>query len=101
MLILIMLENISSGKIRWKKKYSSYINENSLFYDKEIAIYKGPTLVNYKILLSNLDGLINIIDANNGKQISSLKIDKLALPPIPSDKKIFFLTASGKLLAYK
>ena len=93
--------DIVSGKLRWKKKYSSYINENSLFSDKEIAIYKGPTLVNYKILLSNLDGLINILDANNGKEISNLKIDKLALPPIPADKKIFFLTASGKLLAYK
>ena len=98
---LLAAIDIVSGKLRWKKKYSSYINENSLFSDKEIAIYKGPTLVNYKILLSNLDGLINILDANNGKEISSLKIDKLALPPIPADKKIFFLTASGKLLAYK
>ena len=98
---LLAAIDIASGKLRWKKKYSSYINENSLFFDKEIAIYKGPTLVNYKILLSNLDGLINILDANNGKEISSLKIDKLALPPIPADKKIFFLTASGKLLAYK
>ena len=98
---LLAAIDIVSGKLRWKKKYSSYINENSLFSDKEIAIYKGPTLVNYKILLSNLDGLINILDANNGKEISNLKIDKLALPPIPADKKIFFLTASGKLLAYK
>ena len=72
-----------------------------LLYNKEIAIYKGPTLVNYKILLSSLDGLINIIDANNGKQISSLKIDKLALSPIPADKKIFFITTNGRLLAYK
>ena len=98
---LLAAIDIASGKLRWKKKYSSYINKNSLFFDKEIAIYKGPTLVNYKILLSNLDGLINILDANNGKEISNLKIDKLALPPIPADKKIFFLTASGKLLAYK
>ena len=98
---LLAAIDIVSGKLRWKKKYPSYINENYLFSDKEIAIYKGPTLVNYKILLSNLDGIIDIIDASNGKQISSLKIDKLALSPIPADKKIFFLTASGKLLAYK
>mgnify|MGYP001473106705 CR=1 FL=1 len=52
-------------------------------------------------LLSNLDGDIHIIDASNGKQISSLQIDKLALSPIPADKKIFFLTTNGKLLAYK
>ena len=92
---LLAAIDIVSGKLRWKKKYSSYINENSLFSDKEIAIYKGPTLVDYKILLSNLDGVIDIIDASNGKKISSLQIDKLALHPIPADNKILFLTTSG------
>ena len=98
---LLTAIDIVSGKLRWKKKYPSYINENSLLSDKEIAIYKGPTLAGSKILLSDLDGIINIIDANNGNEISTLKIDKLALPPIPANKNIFFLTANGKLLAYK
>ncbi len=98
---LLTAIDIKSGKLRWKKKYPSYINENSLFSDKEIAIYKGPTLADSKILLSSLDGKIIIIDANNGNEINTLKIDKLALSPIPVDKKIFFLTAKGKLLAYK
>ena len=93
--------DIKTGKLRWKKKYPSYINENSLFSDKEIAIYKGPTLADSKILLSSLDGKIIIIDANNGNEISTLKMDKLALSPIPVDKKLFFLTTKGKLLAYK
>ena len=93
--------DIVSGKLRWKKKYPSYINENSLLMDKGIAIYKGPTLVDSKILLSDLDGKINIIDAKNGNEISSMKIDKLALPPIPVNENVFFLTANGKLLAYK
>ena len=98
---LLTAIDIKSGKLRWKKKYPSYINENSLFSDKEIAIYKGPTLVDSKILLSSLDGKIIIIDANNGNEISTLKIDKLALSPIPVDKKLFFLTTKGKLLAYE
>ena len=98
---LLTAIDIKSGKLRWKKKYPSYINENSLFSDKEIAIYKGPTLADSKILLSSLDGKIIIIDANNGNEISTLKIDKLALSPIPVDKKLFFLTTKGKLLAYE
>ena len=98
---LLTAIDIVSGKLRWKKKYPSYINENSLFSDKEIAIYKGPTLVGSKILISDLDGKIDIIDANNGNKISTLKVDKLALPPIPANKNVLFLTASGKLVAYE
>ena len=98
---LLAAIDISSGKLRWKKKYPSYVNENSLFSDKKVAIYKGPTLAGSKILLSNLEGKIIIIDANNGNEINSLDIDELALAPIPVDKKIFFLTKKGKLLAYK
>ena len=98
---LITAIDIVSGKLRWKKKYPSYINENSLLSEKEIAIYKGPTLIGSKILISDLDGKINIIDANNGNEISTLKVDKLALPPIPGNKNIFFLTVNGKLVAYE
>ena len=98
---LLAAIDISSGKLRWKKKYPSYVNENSLFLDKKVAIYKGPTLAGSKILLSNLEGKIIIIDANNGNEINTLDINELALAPIPVDKKIFFLTKKGKLLAYK
>ena len=82
-------------------KFREIINENSMFSEKEIAIYKGPTLADSKVLLSNLDGKIIIIDANNGNEINILDINELALAPIPVDKKIFFLTKKGKLLAYK
>ncbi len=98
---LLAAIDISSGKLRWKKKYPSYINENSLFSDKKVAIYKGPTLVGSKILLSNLEGKIIVIDADNGNEINNLDINELALAPIPVDKKILFLTNKGKLLAYK
>ena len=98
---LLTAIDIKTGKLRWKKKYPSYINEDSIFSNKEIAIYKGPTLLDSKVLISNLDGKIIIIDANNGNEIDTLNIDKLALSPIPADKKLFLLTAKGKLLAYK
>ena len=54
-----------------------------------------------KILISNQQGIISIIDARNGNEIDTLNIDELAFPPIPVDRKLLFLTANGKLLAYK
>ena len=93
--------DINSGKLRWQKKYPSYINKDSLFLDEEIAIYKGPTLVNSKILISNQKGIISVINANNGTETDILKVDELAFAPIPVNRKILFLTANGKLLAYK
>lgn len=90
-----------SGRLRWQKKYPSYLNVDSFFSDEEIAIYKGPTLVNSKILLSNQKGLINIIDAKDGTKAGTLKVDQLAFSPIPVDGNLLFVTANGKLLSYK
>ena len=68
---------------------------------KEIAIYKGPTLVDSKILISNQKGIISIIDADNGTEIKTVNVDELAIPPIPVDGSLLFLTTKGMLLAYK
>ena len=34
--------DINSGKLRWQKKFPSYLNKNNYFLEEEIAIYKGP-----------------------------------------------------------
>ena len=91
----------SSGKLRWQKKFPSYLDQKSFFSDEKIAIYKGPTLVDSKLLISDQKGKISVIDANDGSQINTLKVDQLAFSPIPVDKKLLLLTANGKLLAYK
>ena len=77
------------------------LSEKSYFFEQEIVIYKGPSLVDSKLLISNQKGILNIIDANNGKQINTLKVAELAFSPVPIDGKLLFLTANGKLLAYK
>ena len=40
-------------------------------------------------------------DANNGTEIDTFNIEELSVPPIPVDGNLLFLTAKGKLLAYK
>ena len=98
---LLAAIDTDTGKLRWKKQYPSYINEDSFFSEKEISIYKGPTLINSKVLITNQKGLISIVNANNGSEIDTLNIEELSIPPIPVDGNVLFLTAKGKLLAYK
>ena len=98
---LLAAIDITSGKVRWTKKYPSFINDDAFFAEKEIALYKGPTLINSKLLFSDNDGKIHIIDPNTGSDIGNLSVGKLAVPAIPAYKKVFFLTENGRLLAYK
>ena len=44
---------------------------------------------------------MSVINANNGTETDILKVDELAFAPIPVNRKLLFLTANGKLLAYK
>ena len=98
---LLAAIDTNTGKLRWQKQYPSYLNEASFFSDKEISVYKGPSLVDSKVLISNQKGIISIVDANNGTEIDTLNIDELSIPPIPVDGNLLFLTAKGKLLAYE
>ena len=98
---LLAAIDTNTGKLRWQKQYPSYLNEGSFFSEKEISVYKGPSLVDSKVLITNQKGIISIVNANNGTEIDTLKIDELSVPPIPVDGNILFLTANGKLLAYK
>jgi len=93
--------DVKTGDVRWQRQFPKYINEDSYFSDKEIALYKGPTLINSHVLFSNQNGKVMIIDANTGEDRGFILVDKLATSPIPADKKVFFLTAKGKLIAYK
>ena len=90
-----------TGYVRWKKDFPRYTNENSYFKDKELILYKGPTLVDSHLLLSTQDGKVKIFDANNGKETGVIKVGKLATSPMPVEKKLYFLTVNGKLISYK
>jgi len=93
--------NRITGNVRWKNKYESYANVNSYFEDETIAIYKGPVLVDSKLLFSDHYGMIKVLDANSGNELESFSIGRLAIAPIPVNKKVFFLRSDGKLLAYE
>ena len=62
-----------------------------LFFRGQTCNLYGPSLVDSKILISNQQGKISIIDARNGNEIDTLNVDELAFPPIPVDKTIISL----------
>ncbi len=97
---LLAAVDTDTGKLRWQKQYPSYINEKSFFSEKEIIVYKGPSLVDSKLLITNQKGIISIVNANNGSEIDTLNLDELSVPPIPVDGNLLFLTAKGSLLAF-
>ena len=97
---LLAAVDTDTGKLRWKKQYPSYVNEKSFFSEKEISVYKGPTLVDSKLLITNQKGIINVVNANNGSEIDTLNLDELSVPPIPVDGNLLFLSAKGSLLAF-
>jgi hypothetical protein len=45
--------------------------------------------------------MIKVLNANSGTELESFSIGRLALAPIPVNKKVFFLRTDGKLLAYE
>jgi outer membrane protein assembly factor BamB len=98
---LLVAVDTKTGNLRWKNQFPKYINVDSYFAEKELALYKGPTLVNSHILFSNHNGRIMIIDANTGEEKDSIKVGRLATSPMPAEKKVLFLTVNGKLIAYE
>ena len=83
------------------KRCLRHANINSYFSDEVLAIYKGPVLIDSKLLLSDQDGIVRILEADTGVELEYLQIGKLALAPIPVNKKVLFLRSDGKLLAYE
>ena len=45
--------------------------------------------------------MIIIIDADNGTEIDTLIFDELAIPPVPVNGSLLFLTTNGILSAYE
>ena len=67
---------------------------------KLLAIGQWDQKDHSKLLITNQKGVISIINANNGVEIDTLKLDELSVPPIPVDGNLLFLTAKGSLLAF-
>ena len=53
------------------------------------------------VMITIMKGIIIIINADNGTEIDTLNFDELAIPPIPVNGSLLFLTTKGMLSAYE
>tara|TARA_B100000963_G_scaffold343473_1_gene345341 strand:- start:2050 stop:3357 length:1308 start_codon:yes stop_codon:yes gene_type:complete len=93
--------NANNGKIKWRKQFNLNIEEG--FYFKEIKKinFKGPFLIDNKLMLFSSNGYLNLLDPLSGKLLESLDFDLLGAEPIFVENKLIILTSDGDLKVYK
>ena len=93
--------NASNGKIKWRKQFASNIEEGFYFKDIKKINFKGPYLIDNKLLLFSSNGYLNLLDPLSGKLLETLDFDLLGTEPIFVENKLIILTSDGDLKVYK
>ena len=93
--------NANNGKIKWMKQFDTNIEEGFYFKDIKKINFKGPYLIDNKLVLFSSNGLLNLINPLNGKTIISRDFELLGSEPIFVENKLIILTSDGDLKVYK
>ena len=93
--------NANNGKIKWMKQFDSNIEEGFYFKDIKKNNFKGPFLIDNKLILFSSNGYLNFLDPLNGKLIEVRDFDLLGAEPIFVDNKLIILSSDGDLKVYK
>ena len=93
--------NANNGKIKWIKQFDTNIEEGFYFKDIKKINFKGPYLIDNKLVLFSSNGLLNLINPLNGKTIISRDFELLGSEPIFVENKLIILTSDGDLKVYK
>ena len=92
--------NNNNGKIKWMKQFDSNIKDG--FYFKDVKInFKGPFLIDNKLILFSSDGYLKLIDPMNGNHLKTKRFDLLGTEPIFVKNKLIILTSDGYLKVYQ
>lgn len=97
--ILFALD-IRNGKIIWKKELINNIETGYFFKSKKRVSYKGPFLLNNKLLFFSDNNLLNILNPFNGELENTLKFDQIGSAPIFIDNKMILINSDGQLKIY-
>ena len=92
--------NSKNGKIKWTRQFASNIEEGFYFKDIKKINFKGPFLIDNKLMLFSSKGYLNLLNPFNGKLLESIDFDLLGAEPI-FVKNLIILTSDGDLKVYK
>lgn len=93
--------NANNGKIKWMKQFDLNIEEGLYFKDIKKINFKGPFLIDNKLMLLSSNGYLNLLDPLNGKLLESRDFDLLGTEPIFVEDKMIIVTSDGDLKVYK
>ncbi|MEZ5690171.1 MAG: PQQ-binding-like beta-propeller repeat protein [Rickettsiales bacterium] len=88
-----------TGKIRWVNQLASYENPD----DKEDAIsWRGPVMVNGKLLLVGSNGKMIFVSASDGKVIETKQIpDSIFTQPVIAGGRLYLVDKDAVLYSFK
>ena len=91
----------NNGKIKWMKQFD--LNTKDGFYFKNIkkVSFKGPYLMDNKLMLFSSNGYINLLNPLNGELLETREFDLLGTEPIFFEDKMIIVTSDGDLKVYK
>ena len=93
--------NANNGKIKWMKQFNLNIEEGFYFKDIKKIYFKGPFLIDNKLMLLSSNGYLNLIDPLNGRLLETKDFDLLGTEPIFVENKMIIVTSDGDLKVYK
>lgn len=89
--------NRRDGAIRWVVDAGKGLPTTD-----EKRLWVGPVLAGGRLIVASSDGYAVSLNPENGKQIAATRIDdSITLPPIVADGTLYFLTDSGRLIAFR
>ncbi len=98
---LLYAINSKNGKIKWMKQFKPNIEEGFYFKDIKKINFKGPFLIDNKLILFSSKGILNLLNPLNGKLLETIDFDLLGAEPIFVKNNLIILTSDGDLKVYK
>ena len=93
--------NANNGKIKWMKQFDLNIEKGFYFKDIKKINFKGPFLIDNKLMLLASNGYLNLLDPLNAKLLESKAFHFLGTEPIFIENKMIIITSEGDLKVYK
>lgn len=91
--------NRRDGAVRWLQDLNSFIKT-----ENPTRTWVGPVLAGGRLIVASSDGYALSFAPNNGQKMLTaelMKNDGPIVPPIVADERLYFLTQSGKLIAFE
>jgi outer membrane protein assembly factor BamB len=87
------------GRVRWTLQLQRFKDEEHKIYP---IVWRGPVMVNGKLVVVNGDGEMRTIDAGTGSEIATISVaDGIATTPVVAAGRLFVVDGDATLYSYQ